>query len=177
MCVKHYTRVKRNGTTVTKIGHPSEITISGDVAQIKLCRNLVALVDAKDVPLIEKYKWTFSMSNGVVRNVWQVGKNTNRHVKLHREILQPPADKVVDHINGDKLDNRRCNLRVVDQWQNIVNQSSRPNRNIEKSLNGYCVRLKANQKRYYIGRYRTLEDAKRARDVAAKEIHGTLRTR
>lgn len=177
MCRKHYTRFRRHGTTDSLIGHPSEIEVDGDTAKIKLCGGLVALIDADDVPLVQDHKWTWSASNGVMRNVWISGCNTNRHVKLHRQILNPPRHMVVDHINGDKLDNRRSNLRVVEQWQNMVNTRSRPSRNIERTSTGWFVRMRANGKRHNIGHFHKYEDAVVARDVAAKSIHGDLRKR
>jgi hypothetical protein len=55
------------------------------------------------------------------------GSNPTRLVALSRFIMNPPEDKVVDHINGDRLDNRRENLRIATYRQNALNIKSRTN--------------------------------------------------
>jgi hypothetical protein len=45
---------------------------------------------------------------------------------MHREIMQAPPGKVVDHINGNRLDNRKCNLRLCTRRQNLRNAAKRP---------------------------------------------------
>jgi hypothetical protein len=81
------------------------------------------LVDDADRPLLERFKWRVGNRGYVVRETWS---NYERHVVLlHRAILGlTPADKVeVDHRNGNKLDNRRSNLRLATrqlQQQNVA---------------------------------------------------------
>ncbi|WP_252233758.1 HNH endonuclease [Clostridium sp. ZS1] len=47
---------------------------------------------------------------------------------MHRFIMNPPSNKLIDHINGNKLDNRKCNLRIVNKSQNAMN-SKKPKNN------------------------------------------------
>lgn len=76
-----------------------------------------ALVDAADAAWACSRNWWMT-DKGYVR-----GKRDGRNVSLHRELLSlGPGDPEVDHINGDPLDNRRDNLRVVTHAQNGQNR-------------------------------------------------------
>ena len=57
-------------------------------------------------------------------NKWYAN-NGSRYKSLHRVIMNPPADKDVDHINGDTLDNRKENLRICTRSQNMMNKALR----------------------------------------------------
>lgn len=73
-------------------------------------------IDAEDLHLIARHTWRVHRRGYVVRLCG--GKS----IFLHRVIMAPSAGLVVDHINGDKLDNRRSNLRVCTNAQNSMNQ-------------------------------------------------------
>jgi hypothetical protein len=67
---------------------------------------LTALVDDDDYPLVEGYRWNAALG-------YAAGRVGGTHVLMHRHILGlSPGDKIVHHINEDKLDNRRANLLV-----------------------------------------------------------------
>lgn len=177
LCLTHHTRFKRYGRLDNKLGKPSDITIKDGIAYIHLYNDKFAKISPEDIDKVKPYKWGYSYSNGVVTQ--KQSKYKNKHIKLHRMILNPSKNKIIDHINGDKLDNRRENLRIVEHSDNIVNQKSRPMRNITKvnHANGYYVRIRYKNKKYYIGYFLSLKDAMSARDKAAKEIHGEYRSR
>jgi len=59
------------------------------------------------------------------KNYVEVSENGNTQL-LHRRIMNPPKGLVVDHMNGNPLDNRRENLRVVTQSENSMNKRSKP---------------------------------------------------
>ena len=90
--------------------------------RLPLSQGLEAIIDGGDAHL-SQFKWhvasrgtsVYAANNRQTPEGW-------RPVYLHREIMQPPPGMVVDHINGDGLDNRRANLRVVTQSTNILNQ-------------------------------------------------------
>lgn len=72
-----------------------------------------AIVDDDDYDRVSKYKWHYSNGYAV----------TNFGYRMHRLIMLPPHDLVIDHINHNRLDNRRENLRVCTQLENSRNRS------------------------------------------------------
>lgn len=77
------------------------------------------LYDKEDDDIVKKYKWHISDTGYAVwRGVIDGEKKT---IRLHRLIAKPQGDLVVDHINRNKLDNRRANLRCVTQAENVRN--------------------------------------------------------
>ena len=86
-------------------------------ATIPLKNGGFALVDEQDVELLLKYSWYKVVSRRT--HYVKTGKNT----RMHRLLLQTTdSKKIVDHINGNGLDNRRENLRVVDVATNVANR-------------------------------------------------------
>ena len=79
-----------------------------------------ALIDAEDVPKIIGYSWGVTDKGYARRSTVIDGKTKN--IRMHHAILQPPKGMVIDHINHDKLDNRKCNLRAVTAIQNNHNR-------------------------------------------------------
>lgn len=95
--------------------------------KIPLSKGLFALVDAEDFERVSAFKWTASLeSNG--RNFYAIRrcyreKRRGIKIRMHRFVLGlPPLPNdglVVDHLNGDTLDNRKANLEIVDHLENM----------------------------------------------------------
>ncbi|WP_420908371.1 HNH endonuclease [Aureimonas altamirensis] len=86
-------------------------------------------------------------------------------------------DAYVDHVNWDKSDNRWSNLRQATPAQNMWNRrapqtSATGCKGVERILDRYRARIKANGRRHDLGCYDTLEQASRAYQDAAKRYHG-----
>lgn len=95
--------------------------------EIKLTQGYVALVDDADYDYINQFKWCVYIDRK--KNLYYAigSKKVNgvrKSIRMHREIMQPPKNMVVDHINGDGLDNRRINLRICTVQQNACNRTS-----------------------------------------------------
>lgn len=108
--------------------------------------------------------------------VWHNGKL----VLLHRLIMNFPEGKQVDHINGDRTDNRRSNLRVVTNQQNQMNRKATSNTGIKgvylrKDTGSYSAKIKINGKSRYLGNFRTLDEAAECRLRAEIELFGDYR--
>lgn len=87
-------------------------------------------------------------------------------VRLHRLVVNAPEDKVVDHLNGNRLDNRKINLRVCTQKDNANNR---------KGIKGYCYdksrqKWVVHYKSKYYGRYNTQEEAIKAYQLAKSGV-------
>lgn len=155
----------------------SPITILDTHAEIEMQDGARCLIDLQDVPLVEENTW-HNDSLGYVATVIK-GRSPLTRLYIHRLIMRPPKGMVVDHKNGDTLDNRRGNLRIATRSDNAINMMSHPLRNIRKRniKRGWEVRIHKNNKNHHIGTFSTLELAIEARDKAAKEIHGDVRVR
>lgn len=97
---------------------------------------------------------------------------------MHRYLTSAPKGMVVDHINGDSLDNRQDNLRVCTQSQNRMNATKIPYHNATGVI-GVCwnnatqkwlAYIYKNYKRIYLGDHANFEDAVDARKQAEKEL-------
>lgn len=101
---------------------------------------------------------------------------------LHRMILGCPANRQVDHINGDRLDNRRSNLRIVTSLDNNKNHSL--NKRNTSGYNGvyydkrsgkWVAQASINNKTTYLGKFATKEDAINCRKAFDLENDFTIR--
>jgi hypothetical protein len=94
--------------------------LSTSYIEVPLSNGLVALVDADDLVLVGGYRWHHKPEKrGPGYAMAFVGR---RPIYMHRVILSAPAELEVDHRNGDGLDNRRDNLRLATQAQNMQNK-------------------------------------------------------
>lgn len=88
-------------------------------------------------------------------------------------IMNPEKEKVVDHINSNKLDNRRCNLRIVNTKQNSMNKTKSKN-TTSKYIGVYYnkLRKKWNANIIYLGSFEKEEEAAKIRDSATNKYFG-----
>jgi hypothetical protein len=130
------------------------------------------LVDDDDYDRLSRYRWYFT--GGYATRYYK-----RRFIMMHRDILPAPPGKEVDHINGNRLDNRRCNLRLATRTQNCFNRG--PARNSATGYKGVSVRredglyvayFKMERHRSYLGSYKTAEEAAKAYDCAARYYAG-----
>lgn len=100
---------------------------------------------------------------------------------LHNLIMRPKEGYIVDHINGNTLDNRRDNLRVVLQKDNCLNRKTYKNskhRGVSKTKNKhrpYVARIQVEGKSIYLGAFTTLEEAIKIREEAEKQYFRDMR--
>ncbi|MEO8611310.1 MAG: HNH endonuclease [Chloroflexota bacterium] len=131
------------------------------------------LIDDQDLNLVTGYHWRLNASGYVVASVKQ--DKDWRPICLHRLLLGTKPGYQVDHINHDKLDNRRQNLRWVTPQQNTRNRrllkSSRTGFiGVSQHGNRFHAYLKVNNRNKFLGSYETAETAALVRDAYARQI-------
>jgi len=154
------------------------------IRRIRLSKGYYALVDAEDYDHINQWPWHVSHANGdkfYAQRGWRVGKKTFFQ-KMHREIMQPGEKLEVDHINGNALDNRKENLRIVtrrQQMQNLqgnkrIKTSKYPGVIWRKSRNKWIsvISIEGKQKNLYYGD--SEEEAYLAYKKAVEELGETV---
>jgi hypothetical protein len=170
---------------IASIAERSEMTsLLDDYCIIPLTQGQFAKVDAEDFERISQYKWCahWVPSSGqfrAMRRTWN-GKEASYIVYMHREVmgLKRGDKKLVDHINGDQLDNRKINLRFATKATNGMNRPA-PKSNTsgykgvswcsERGL--WTAQITANKKTKNLGRYASIEDARIAYQNAAELLH------
>lgn len=89
---------------------------------IRLVNGGNAIVDADDYEELAQHRWFKSSAGYAHRQGWTPDRTAHWTVWLHRVVNKTPDDKFTDHINGNKLDDRKCNLRTVDKSRNSTNR-------------------------------------------------------
>lgn len=145
------------------------------MATVAISKGLETRVDAKDlVRVVLAGKWTAHSAGYAYRMERKDGKT--KSLLLHRFITNAPYGLEVDHINGDKLDNRSDNLRIVSRAGNQLNKPGA--KLVEQRKDGlFTVRVKADGvKRLILTAIETEEEALHvARDVRRQMVEGDVR--
>jgi hypothetical protein len=141
---------------------------------VGLTRGFVSMVDPSDVPLLEGNKWYTSARYGHAGRM-----NGRSHELMHRLLTDAPKGHVVDHIDGDGLNNQHFNLRVCEHAQNVCNArlSRRPNKasafkGVWKVNKWWGFQVQHAGRRIKGSGFSTEIEAARAYDEAALELHG-----
>ncbi len=182
-CNKHYLQYKYYGGVKRTLKDPNEFILDGDVCRIRMFNKkgewtYTTIVDKEDYELVRQYKWGTSKNQHGVLDV-----RTNRKVgliPLSRMLMDlSKGDKTeVDHKNGDRLDNRRENLRLCDRSQNTCNTPLHGNRYSQHRgvslVDGKRWRavVTKNKKHYHCGYFDTEVQAALAYNTAAQQLHG-----
>lgn len=151
--------------------------------EIEINHAQVVTVSPEDMEFVLEFKYWTQRSDGyVVRGRRKSGKYHLFY--LHREIFRRqgefiPEDMVVDHINRDKLDNRRENLRLVDKQQSAYNRGRNSKGTTSKFKGvsgsyqeGWKVHITVEGRSLYLGTYLSERIAAGVYNNAARQLHG-----
>jgi hypothetical protein len=160
------------------------MTPESDYKLIPLTQEQVAIVDADDFASLNRWKWFAHWCPGTRSYYARRSVKTSDTILailMAREImgLNLGDKRQVDHINHDTLDNRRSNLRIVSAAENSINRRMRSDNKSghkgvtwEKERCKWRVRIKRNERNINLGRFIDLNDAVKAYENAARELHG-----
>jgi len=147
--------------------------------QIKLTQGKFAIVDDDDYEWINRWKWYLKNSGYAVRSLIAIEDGVKRSftIGMHREINRTPKGLMTDHINGEKLDNRKQNLRNATPGQNQRNKPMLRNnksgyRGVHTTKPKWIARIRLNGKDIYLGNFENEVDAAEVYDIAAYHLHG-----
>lgn len=162
----------------------NEYKIENGIAYIDLYNGITSekidefIIDAEDLPLVKYHKWRFSHSHiitgnkdsGMIDVSWIITGITQEQLN---------NGYVVDHINCDPRDNRKQNLRICAQSENVLNKSFMSNNTIGfigvsyvKNRNTYDPEIRKDKIRCHLGHTKNLDEAVYKRLVAVKLIFG-----
>ena len=183
-CKKHYLQMYRHGKILERtIYDKNEYIKYNDYAEC-ICYDTKGnekgrvKIDLDKINDLQNYKIYIRNQNGKLYAAISID---NKKILLHRYLFgivneKYDIDKVVDHINGDSLDNRLCNLRQCSHSQNmqnirkinkIIGVALGPNKNKK-----WVARIMSNYKSIHIGTFNTKEEAVYARLLKEKELCG-----
>ena len=177
-CDKHYRQLKQHGRVLDRTVHDrNEIieyltyaeVILYDINKQERARTIIDLCDIK---LVKPYKW------GLDKDGYAVTHIKGKRQLMHRFLLGVSGANDVDHINGDRLDNRRKNIRVCSRSQNnmniplrVSNSSGVTGVNWSKGHNAWEARIWYQKRSIHLGIFKDFYEAVKARKKAEAEYY------
>lgn len=145
---------------------------------IILSQGKKAIVDNKDFNYLNQWKWYYGGRGYAIRHSEMI-KGKRDKIYMHRVIMNNPKDKEIDHIDGNRINNQKSNLRICKRMENLHNQKVPKNnksgykgvcylKNYKKWISYICV----NNKNIYLGRFNNKIDAIESRKKADKLYYG-----
>ncbi len=165
-CKKHYRQIERCGKILERTQRDkNEIIDCKNYCEIVLYNNKSeevarAKIDKEDLKNAKKHKWHLDFYGYVISQI------NNKAIRLHQLVIGKKSSNQIDHINHNKFDNRKQNLRHCTTSQNCMNR---------KNVKGYCwnkenkkwqVQICINYKNIHIGCFKNKQDAITARRQA-----------
>jgi hypothetical protein len=143
---------------------------------IKLTQGKSTLVDDEDFEWLNQWKWHYK--NGYASRTFQIN-GKSYHSRMHREIINPPENMFIDHIDHNTLNNCRSNLRICTSSENArnrkcTNKSGYKGVVWDKNRKKWDAVIwnKNRRKKTFLGQFSDPIEAAKAYDNAAKKYYG-----
>jgi hypothetical protein len=140
--------------------------------KIKLTNGMIAKIDDEDFEKVSAYNWNYK-DTGYARTT------SRPHILMHHFIMGKIEGKVIDHIDRDKLNNQKSNLRFCSQSQNSINKDKKKKCSSKykgviwkERLGKWECRIKKNKKLYYLGLFENEIEAALQYNKKAIELYG-----
>ena len=177
-CEKHYRQIKRLGGVRRTYWDKNEILMREHHAEIILYDKTNsekgrAIIDLDDVERCKDYKWHLTEQGYVATT------SNKKTLRLHRFIMITPDDMHTDHLNRNKLDNRKENLLICTQSENnknkgVYSKNTLGKRGVSYRDGRYYVQIRFEYKNYHLGIFKELNDAIKARENAELKFYGYI---
>jgi len=159
---------------------PAVLSACKKVCYIPLNHGKFAVIDPEDYFRVCRYNWRCRLDgNTYYANTSRRIKGRMKIIFMHRLILKAPKHKLVDHIDGNGLNNRKANLRLCNYTQNAWNRrpaagghSKYKGVTWHNNSKGWYVRICKDYKNIYIGCFDNEIEAALAYDRKAKKLFG-----
>lgn len=168
---------------IASLGKPAKypvIDADGKAARLPLSRGQEAVIDPCDVMLVSQFTWHASKNDSgrwyAATNLRADGKR--KQMPLHRLLTGAGPGMVVDHIDGDGLNNRRSNMRVCtvaeNQWNSRKQRVKATSqfKGVYRAGGSWVAVIRANGARHHLGSFADEKKAAAAYDAAAMGLHG-----
>ena len=185
-CRRHYMQMYHHGEILTETIYDRNSFIEYDNYYELILKNTFfeevarTKIDKEDFEKVHKYKW-YCHQYDSGKQYCQGTLENGIKIRLHQFVLgikhNELQGQVIDHINGDSLDNRKANLRIVSQHDNMRNikpQNTMVGIRVHTNKDGtvrYSARITHNYQTISLGTYNTLEEAQEARRKAKERFH------
>lgn len=133
------------------------------------------MFDIEDLPIIKSRNWYKDKDGYLASSYLYAGRR--RFTMFHRIIMRAEPQQCVDHINRNRADNRKHNLRCCTRTENSQNRGLRSTNSsgvtgvyYDKRRHKWAANIIHNKKRFFIGRFDTKEDAIKARLIKEEEL-------
>lgn len=158
---------------------PNQYKIEGNIAKIYFNDYSYTIIDLDDLERVIKYKWYKGCARKETnsrKEYFRIETHINKKVvRLHRFILNVEKGQIVDHINQNTFDNRKANLRIVNNSINSRNRKAKKNSSskykgvyFRYDRNKWVAQIRINKKVKHLGIFETEIEAAKAYDKALK---------